>query len=163
MASPTAYPWGETARSATESEEATAIAGYLREDRPAPLKEFQLAWVPQHPPPPPAAQPPPRPPRTPRSTLHIGLSYNKKNSENQTTTPLAPITTPLFDDFLISLITAALHFIDPQLLQWIFRILSLSEPNSYPNRTTPISTPEGPTTINAAERGICKRGKNKEC
>ena len=49
---------------------------------------------------------------TPRSTLHIGPSYNKKNSDNETTTPLALIPTPLFDDFVTSLIPAALHLID---------------------------------------------------
>ena len=65
----------------------TATVGYLREERPAPLNEFQLAWVPQHPPPPPAAQTPPRPPTPPLSTLHIGSSYDKKNSDNKTMTP----------------------------------------------------------------------------
>ena len=70
---------------------ATAIARFLREERPTPLREIQLAWVPQHPPPLPAAQPPPRPPTPPRRTLHIGPSYNKKKSDNETTTPLALI------------------------------------------------------------------------
>ena len=90
-----------------------ALAGYLREERPAPLKEIPLAWVPQHPPPPPAAQSPPRRPTPPRSTLHIGPSYNKKNSDNETPTPLALIPTLLFVDFVITPITAALHLIDP--------------------------------------------------
>ena len=41
-----------------------------------------------------------------------------------------------------------------------FLIPSSPEPDSYPTNTTPISTPEGPTTINVVERR--RREKKKE-
>ena len=47
VAPPTRDPWAENPPPATESEEkVTAIAGYPRDERPAPLKELQLAWGP---------------------------------------------------------------------------------------------------------------------
>ena len=42
-----------------------------------------------------------------------------------------------------------------------FLIPSSPEPNSYPTHETPISTPEGPTTINVVERGRWEK-KNEE-
>ena len=58
-------------------------------------------------------EPPPPGQRSPHNILHIRPSYNKKTSDNETTTPLALTPTPLCDDSLISLIFPALHLFDP--------------------------------------------------
>ena len=42
-----------------------------------------------------------------------------------------------------------------------FLISSSPEPDSYPTHKTPISTPEGPTTINVVERRRWEK-KNEE-
>ena len=43
-----------------------------------------------------------------------------------------------------------------------FLIPSPPKPNSYPTHATPISTPEGPSTINAEERGRWEKKKEEE-
>ena len=43
-----------------------------------------------------------------------------------------------------------------------FLIPSSPEPHSYPTSETPISTPEGPSTINAEERGRWEKQKEEE-
>ena len=57
----------------------------------------------------------------------------------------------------LSFLTPASHLIDSYLLQWISWNLHLSESVSYPKHETPISTPEGSTTISVAERRKWKR------
>ena len=42
------------------------------------------------------------------------------------------------------------------------RALHLSETDSYPTHETPIFTPEGPSTINAEERGRWEKKNEKE-
>ena len=43
-----------------------------------------------------------------------------------------------------------------------FFIPSSPETDSYPTHATPISTPEGPSTINAEERGRWEKKNQKE-
>ena len=89
VASPSGDPRGETSPASIESEgKATTIAGYPQEEPPVLLGQLQSAGVPQHPPSPLVVQPPPRPPTPPRSTLHIGPSYSRQTSDDETTTPL---------------------------------------------------------------------------
>ena len=66
--------------------------------------------------------------------------------------PITLIPTPLLDASFISFLTPTLQLFDFDFLQWIFLVLHLPEPDSYPIRETPISTPEAPTTTNVAER-----------
>ena len=40
--------------------------------------------------------------------------------------------------------------------------MEVFENNSYPTHETPISTPEGPSTINAEERGRWEKKNEKE-
>ena len=83
-------PTGDGGGGGTSSDgvggKATAIEGYAQEEQPALLREFQSAWVPQHPRPRPAAQPPPRPP-TPPKRNHRDPSYNIENFRSESYDP----------------------------------------------------------------------------
>ena len=118
------------------------------------------AWAPQHPPPPPGA--PPRCRILLRSILHIlrvDPFYNNRASAYEANTPLTLIPTPVSDDSIVSVLIHTLHLFEIKFLQWIFSFLHIPEPDSYPTYETPTSTPEGPTTINVAER---RRWRRKE-
>ena len=64
---------------------------------------------------------------------------------------------------MISFFTVALHLLDPSLLQWIFWILHLAEPDSYLTHETPISTRKAPLPWSSSRtKNMEKRGMNEE-
>ena len=132
-----------------------AIAGYPPEEPPAPPREVQWAWVQQHPPPPLVAPPPPRPPTLLQRNLR-GRLYNTENFRFQNYDSLL-LSRFFFSMLFLYLSSTLLHLLDSLCFDEFLLNFFLPEPDSYPTFETPVSTSEGPFTINVAERRRWRR------
>ena len=98
---------------------------------------------------------------TSKGSWYFFPSYNNKTLDCETTTPLH-LSRLLFSMVLFYLLHICFTPIGLLAPSTNLRVFHLSEPDSYPTHKTPNSTPEGPTTIDVAERRIGKNGRNEE-